>query len=198
MRGVLVLNRNMDYWDEVSVRRAINKILNGRAEVVAHNGKLLGTTPEGMKLWLPLIIQLKNFVSFKCKSDIVHFSSNAVYDRDNNYCQYWHDYTLVDGQLVSSKTYMYRCTEDDRTIDHVVPLSKKGSNTFTNVVCACKYCNEILKKDSLLSECGLKLIKLPIVPKKTIGEYVQRKFVFNPSKPSHQEYVKLRYGGKWK
>ena len=35
---------------------------------------------------------------------------------------------------------------DQLTIDHVVPLSKNGLHVINNVVCSCRYCNEL--KDS--------------------------------------------------
>ena len=198
MKGVLVLNANFDYWDEVSVRRAILKIIKGKVRVVAHNGKLMGVTPEGQEIWMPLIIQLPKWIGFKCKSTKVHFSDGAVYDRDSNYCQYWHHYRVVNGiEIATTKPYKYRCTEEDRTIDHVIPLSQGGRNNFENTVCACRYCNEILKKNWTPEETGLRLIRKPFEPTREIGEMVHRRFNYNPKKPSHREYVKIRYGGVW-
>lgn len=35
----------------------------------------------------------------------------------------------------------YCNSEEDLTIDHIIPQSKGGKNTKNNVVCACKSCN---------------------------------------------------------
>ena len=199
MRGVVVLNANFEYWDEVSVRRAVVKLIKGKAITIAHNGKLLGVV-EGQEIWYPYIIQLTTgFVGYKCKSTRANYSDGAVFDRDNNYCQYWHYHKFDnEGRPFTVPPYQYRCTEDDRTVDHIVPVSRGGKNTFENVVCACRYCNEIIKKNKTPAEAGMKLLRMPTLPRKVIGEMVQRKFIFNPKKPSHQEYIKLRYNGEWK
>jgi 5-methylcytosine-specific restriction endonuclease McrA len=44
--------------------------------------------------------------------------------------------------------YGYHCAyctgycENDRTIDHIIPISKGGRNQFINMVLACRKCNE--------------------------------------------------------
>jgi hypothetical protein len=189
----------MQYWDEISVRRAALKLIKNRATTIVHNGKKLYTQKDGSILWQPLIIQLTDFIGYHYKSSKVFFSPETVYNRDNNYCQYWHDYELIDGIPVIAKTHTHHCTEEDRTIDHIVPLSKGGErNSFLNTVCACKYCNEIIKKDHSLGACGLKLIRQPTIPVCNVGDLVIRKFIFNPNKPSHIEYIKLMNNSYWK
>jgi len=49
------------------------------------------------------------------------------------------------------------------TRDHVVPRSRGGKNTWTNVVTACRRCNHY-KGDRLLSECSMQLLALPYMP----------------------------------
>ena len=39
-------------------------------------------------------------------------------------------------------TCAYCGSEEDLTIDHVIPQSKGGSDTTDNVVCCCKSCNQ--------------------------------------------------------
>lgn len=198
MRSVLVLNGNADFWDEIGVRKAVIKLLKQKATLLAHNGKLLGRTPEGEPIWLPLIIQLRKYYRYKYKSHKVPYSHSAVYYRDDNYCQYWHYYKLIKDSMVPlEQPVRYRCTEEDRTIDHVIPTSQGGRSTFENTCCACRYCNLILKRDRTPREAGMKLITKPRTPIRVPGEYVQRKFVFNPKKESHREYIKLRYHGQW-
>lgn len=194
---VLVLTKKMDYWDEISVKKAVLKILKNKARIISHSGQTLHTLKDGTILWVPLIIQLTTFIGYHCKSDNVHYSDKAVFARDNNYCQYIHNHKFKDGKLTIAAPYVYRCTEDDRTIDHVLPISKGGKNSFLNTVCACKYCNEVLKKNRTPEEAGLKLISTPMVPKRNVGDMVMRNFIFNPNKASHKEFIKLMHHGTW-
>ncbi|MDY6829587.1 MAG: HNH endonuclease [Pseudomonadota bacterium] len=49
------------------------------------------------------------------------------------------------------------------TRDHVVPKSKGGRDTWTNVVTACRRCNQ-KKGDRLLEKSGMELLALPYRP----------------------------------
>jgi 5-methylcytosine-specific restriction endonuclease McrA len=49
------------------------------------------------------------------------------------------------------------------TRDHVVPLSRGGRNVWTNVVTACRACNQ-RKADKLLSESTMRLHAVPYTP----------------------------------
>lgn len=47
--------------------------------------------------------------------------------------------------------------------DHIVPISRGGKDAWTNVVTACKRCNNH-KGNRLLSECGMELLAIPYTP----------------------------------
>lgn len=49
------------------------------------------------------------------------------------------------------------------TRDHVIPLSRGGRNVWTNVVTACRACNQ-RKADQLLSETTMRLHAVPYTP----------------------------------
>lgn len=66
-----------------------------------------------------------------------------IYDRQNGLCAYC-------GQHRNIK-YM--------TIDHIVPLSKGGTNEESNLTCACKICNQI-KGDMTLEAFSLQLAEM--------------------------------------
>lgn len=69
---------------------------------------------------------------------------NMIYQRDGNKCQY--------------------CGSTKRlTIDHVIPRSKGGGDTWDNLVVACSSCNT-KKSDKLLEHTGMKLTRVPKAP----------------------------------
>lgn len=71
-------------------------------------------------------------------------SRSMIYKRDRNTCQY--------------------CGATSRlTIDHVMPKSKGGDDSWENLVVACSKCNT-LKGDKLLETTKLKLIRQPKAP----------------------------------
>ena len=104
---------------------------------------------------LPAVIVLKRYVKY-------HFNNLApnrtnILWRDNYQCQY--------------------CTkkfpELELTLDHIIPKSRGGENTWENLVTACKKCNQ--KKGSrLLHECKMNLLKAPRKPKPTVLRRVKK------------------------
>ncbi len=58
----------------------------------------------------------------------------------------------------------------DLTIDHVVPKSKGGIITWTNVVASCKRCNG-RKGHKTIEEFGKKPLTNPKIPVITIRDY---------------------------
>jgi 5-methylcytosine-specific restriction endonuclease McrA len=57
----------------------------------------------------------------------------AVVDRDGACCHYCQVPTIVDPEPAQRFC--------ERTLDHVVPLSRGGAETLANVVLACRSCN---------------------------------------------------------
>jgi 5-methylcytosine-specific restriction endonuclease McrA len=53
--------------------------------------------------------------------------------------------------------------DKDLTRDHVIPQSRGGKDAWSNVVTACKRCNN-RKADRLLQEIGMSLLAVPFVP----------------------------------
>lgn len=186
MSSIIVVNPQMEYWGEISLRKAILKLVKDKAEILAHNGKIIGYNQDNTPLYYPLVIQLRRLVIVKYKSAKVHFSHSAVFDRDDNFCQYWHFDEM-------GEPFIYKCTETERTVDHVIPTSRNGRKTdFKNAVCACRRCNELIKKNRTPDEARLKLIRKPMEPKRIIGDRMIKHFAYNPEKESHQAFAKIR------
>lgn len=74
-------------------------------------------------------------------------TNRALFRRDQHLCLYCGN-SFGDGQL---------------TRDHVIPISRGGKNRWSNVVSACRRCNQH-KGSYLLNECSMELLALPYVP----------------------------------
>jgi 5-methylcytosine-specific restriction endonuclease McrA len=74
-------------------------------------------------------------------------SKDAIYTRDNGICQY-------SGKKVD---------RHNATVDHIVPRSKGGSDSWNNLVLCSKDINS-KKGNKTNSEAGLILLKTPITP----------------------------------
>ena len=180
MNSVVVLNRNYEYWTEVDLKKVLKWIVQDKIEVViSHEDYEVGSI--SFKIKAPLVVRLLSFVGYKPKKVKIPFSSDAVFHRDNNFCQYWHKDSL-------GKKFKYKCTIEDRTLDHIIPRSKGGPNTFENTVCACRHCNNIIKKNRIPEEAGLELIRKPFEPIQDKNSFVIMRFAFNPKKLSHKRY----------
>lgn len=190
--SVIVLNMYDEYWAETNIRRALRKIMNDRAVPVKEDkSQLLGVVKLGWgpdakykPVYKPLVIRLSYFDYYYYKSEKVSYSDNAVFLRDKSICQYWH--------YEKGKKFQYKCKPSELTIDHVLPVSRGGAtNDFTNAVCACRHCNEIIKKNMTPEEAGLELIREPKVPKRIKGDRARSYFAFNPKNKAHQAYMEL-------
>jgi 5-methylcytosine-specific restriction endonuclease McrA len=189
MMSVVVLTKNFNYWGERSLEDAIRLYFRGKVEILKHDeNKVIcsGTPKHGDKLTMhsPLVVRLLNFVGYKNKKDKFEYSDQAVFDRDLNICQYWH--TDKNGNR-----FKYRCANNELSIDHVIPKDSGGTKSFLNSVCACKYCNNVLKRNRTPEEAGMELIRTPKEPKVRKGDMALRTFSFNPSSKAHAAFNEL-------
>jgi len=99
-----------------------------------------------ISLIVPRVIRLLTYNDIPKRQ--VRLSRKNIYQRDNYTCQYC-------GAKPKTK---------DLNIDHVVPRSKGGRNSWTNLVCSCIKCNT-KKADKTLKESGMTLRKKPTEPK---------------------------------
>jgi hypothetical protein len=186
MTSVVVLTKNWMYWGERSLEDALRLYCRGKIEIVkADESREIraGISRDGIvfKMPAPLVIRLLNFVGYKIKKEAIQFSEEAVFKRDSNICQYIH-------YDEKGKPFKYKCTENERSIDHVTPISRGGGNSFTNCVCACKYHNVTVKKNHTPEEVGLKFIRKPEIPKSRKGDMAIVTFSFNPHSKAHQAF----------
>jgi 5-methylcytosine-specific restriction endonuclease McrA len=189
MTSVVVLTKNFNYWGERSIEDTIKLYFRGKIEVLkADESRVIraGISKEGVrfKIPAPLVVRLLDFAGYKIKKDKIEYSDEAVFDRDRNICQYWH----VDEK---GRRFKYRTTNDERTIDHIIPKAQGGTKSFTNSVCACRHCNNVLKRNRTPKEAGMELIKLPKEPLIRKGDMAIVSFSFNPSSKAHTAFNEI-------
>jgi 5-methylcytosine-specific restriction endonuclease McrA len=99
---------------------------------------------------VPTVIIATNFNKMPIKTFKGKPSKDGIWNRDQGICQY------------TGK----KLTKDQSTIDHVIPRSKGGLDTWTNMVVCDKTLNS-KKGNKMNSELGLKLKKEPVEPSPT-------------------------------
>lgn len=143
---VLVLNSDFSPINVTSTRRGFILVQKEKAEIVVADAENpIRSTIGDFKR--PLIIRLKYFISFRrAKAKLTRYT---VFARDGYVCQY------------------KGCNETkDLTIDHVIPKSRGGRNTWINMVAACKPCNTE-KDDRTPFEAKMELKMTPYEPTTT-------------------------------
>jgi 5-methylcytosine-specific restriction endonuclease McrA len=103
---------------------------------------------------IPSVIVLKNVVKF-IGNGISPTRKNIIW-RDSNQCQYC-------GVIE---------TPSDMTVDHIIPRSRGGANSWSNLVASCKRCNQ-KKRDRTPEEAKMKLLKKPKKPKNSILRHIK-------------------------
>jgi|TARA_B110000240_G_scaffold192515_1_gene236806 5-methylcytosine-specific restriction endonuclease McrA len=142
-KKTLVLDSSYIPRSIVSSTRAFVIVYKGSAEVVENHPECFKLVNEELKINKPSIIRIPRYI--KTGIHKIPLNKQNILKRDNYSCVYCGD--------------NYR---RDLTIDHVIPQSKGGKNTWDNLVTACFKCNN--KKGSLdLEEFGVD-IKKPIRP----------------------------------
>ena len=105
-----------------------------------------------------------------------HVTNTFLFARDHYRCQYCGRVSAV------------LKTRESLTRDHVVPLSRGGDNSWTNVVTACSSCNT-RKANHLPSEIGMKLLHDPVEP-----HFVHLSWAVRRLTPTQSKYIRLFYG----
>jgi 5-methylcytosine-specific restriction endonuclease McrA len=119
----------------------------GKATPVETYNKKINSPSKAFDL--PAVIVLKSVVKFRFTT--ISCNRQNVIWRDNSQCQYCANYFIA----------------DKLTMDHVLPKSRGGKNTWENLVAACKKCNQ--KKGSRTTkESGMIPLRHPLRPKANI------------------------------
>lgn len=143
---VLLLNGST--WEPlgiIGVPRAINLLLGGKAIVVEESGRFIRSVRQ--KFAVPSVIALRHYVNVPRRQ--APWSRKGVLVRDNYQCIYCdaRPGTIQQGKIL---------TRGAMTVDHILPRSRGGRDTWTNTACACPRCNH-RKGSRLPHEAGMKM-----------------------------------------
>ncbi len=140
--GVLLLNATFEPLRVISLWRAVCLLVADRAvttDVVKDKGPIRS---QFLEIPFPSVIRLVKYVHAPHRTR-TRLTTRTVVARDNQECCY--------------------CGGHADTMDHIHPLSRGGSNRWTNVVAACSRCNST-KSDRLLSELNWEMRYQPTIP----------------------------------
>lgn len=140
-------------WQPIEVIdsfKGFNMCFTGRANVVLNYSDNV----------FPAVIVLKSYVRKKFMSYACN-RKNVIW-RDKNICQYCGN----------------RFIFSELTMDHVIPKSRGGDRSWTNIVACCKKCNNN-KSNRTPQEAKMPLIKKPIIPRWDIHILLRDKEVPN-------------------
>jgi len=130
---------------------AFSLVYRGKAVIVESYDSVLRSGDRSFPE--PAVVALKRYVNFKFFR--IGCSRRDIYRRDLHTCQYCKQ------EYPNSKL----------TLDHVIPKSRGGIKSWTNLVTSCVKCNQ--KKGSKMpSEAGMVLSRKPRKPKFALLDYL--------------------------
>jgi len=141
MKGsVLVLNASYEYLNVTSIKRAISLIYKKKAEIVeAIEGRVVGG--RSVRMGMPSIVRMVYYIRRPFKE--VPLTRKNVLLRDRQTCQF--------------------CGRSGDTVDHLIPRSRGGPDSWENCVCACANCNR-RKNNRTPEEANMRLLRRPKKP----------------------------------
>lgn len=169
----LALNASFEPLTMVPVRRALRLVIDRKAEIVEADGSVMRS--ERLAMPRPAVIRLVKFVHVPRRFRR-QVTNTFLFARDNYRCQFCgrHQQQLRHRECL--------------TRDHLVPLSRGGSNTWTNVLTACSTCNT-RKGNSLPQEVGMQPLTSPVEP-----HFVHLAWAVRRLTSVQSQYIRLFYG----
>jgi 5-methylcytosine-specific restriction endonuclease McrA len=146
--AVLVLNVTFEALTEISADRAVVLLAGGAAESVADVEPRFPIRSQRVELALPRTIRLLHYAYVRPRA-LVHHGTRATFAgilrRDNYRCGY------CDASFAG-------------TVDHILPRSRGGADSWGNLIACCARCNSV-KGDRTPAEAGMRLLWEPKPPR---------------------------------
>jgi 5-methylcytosine-specific restriction endonuclease McrA len=153
MHRILLLNASYEPLAVINQRRALSLVVRGRVEAACDSALEMHSVSRTLRI--PTVIRLRRYVHVPDRR--AHWSRRGVLARDRYTCVYC-------GIRPGRKQGARFLTRDAFTVDHIIPISRGGKNTWGNTVCACKTCNQ-RKADRTPSGANMKLRWEPKTPR---------------------------------
>ncbi len=150
---VLLLNATYEPLAVIPQRRALSLLLRGGVD--AATDETVNVPGVTSTISIPTVIRLRRYVQAPRRG--VRWSRRGVLQRDLYTCVYC---SVRAGEPRHGKLL----TKSDFTIDHVIPRSRGGRNSWGNTVCACPACNQ-RKGDRTPHEAGMTMHWEPKTPR---------------------------------
>jgi len=158
----------------VPMRRALRLVIDGKAEVVETDADRV-VRSERLTLPRPIVIRLMKFIHVPRRFRR-QVTNTFLFARDRDRCQYC-------GRSATDLK-----PREGLTRDHLVPLSRGGTNDWSNVVTACGSCNT-RKANRLPTEIGMHPLVPPVEP-----HFVHLSWAVRRLTPTQARYIRLFYG----
>ena len=140
--AVLVLNASYEPIGTTTWQRAVWLVACGRCDLLERRDQHLVRTSGGETFELPSVVRLRTMTRVPRRRP-VPITRQALRVRDRGECQ------------------VHGCARPGTTMDHLVPRSKGGATSWSNVVLMCPRHNHS-KGDRSLTEAGLHLKRQPV------------------------------------
>lgn len=153
MSNILLLNASYEPLTIVSHKRALALLLKGRVEAASEEAVEIRGVSKSLRI--PTVIRLRRYINVPRRG--ARWSRQAVLQRDQYTCVYCgaHPGATRRGRMLNHR---------DFSVDHIMPISRGGKNTWGNTVCACRICNQ-RKGSRTPHEAGMKLRWEPKIPR---------------------------------
>ena len=172
--GCLALNASYEPLTMVPLRRALRLVIDGKAEIVEAD-RHTPVRSEKQAFPRPAVIRLTRYVHVPRRFRR-QVTNTFLFARDDYQCQYC-------GR---------RATElkprESLTRDHLIPMSRGGTNEWSNVVTACSSCNT-RKANRMPAEIGMQPLHTPVEP-----HFVHLSWAVRRLTPIQAQYIRTFYG----
>ncbi len=172
--GCLALNASYEPLTMVPLRRALRLVIDGKAEIVEADNH----TPvrsEKQAFPRPAVIRLTRYVHVPRRFRR-QVTNTFLFARDDYQCQYC-------GRRANELK-----PRESLTRDHLIPMSRGGTNEWSNVVTACSACNT-RKANRMPSEIGMQPLNAPAEP-----HFVHLSWAVRRLTPIQSQYIRTFYG----
>ena len=123
---ILLLNASYEPLSVVSQRRALSLLLKGRVDAASEDAVELKGVSSSLRI--PKVIRLRRYVNVPRRG--ARWSRKAVLQRDQYTCGYC-------GIKIGDKQRGRTLNHQSFTVDHILPISRGGNNSWSNTICAC-------------------------------------------------------------